>query len=316
MVDANEEEYLIQIQNSLIWKTHKTSNYETFIKFDSGKEREIFKLPYYPDRIVHWAIMQQIEFIFMEVFTDFTHAAIKGRGIHSAFHQVGKYMQDKEGTEFCLKLDVKKFFPSINHDILKELFRKKIKDKDLLWLLDEVIDSIDGDVGVPIGNYLSQYFANFYLAYFDHWLKEEMGVKYVVRYMDDICIFHHDKQFLHDLERSIGEYFRDNLKLAIKGNWQVFPSRVRGVDFVGFRHFGDYVLLRKSTYKKLRKKMTLIMVKCRNGGRLTYSEWCSINSYKGWVMWCNGYNLTQKYITPLQPYCDKYYKEVIKGERN
>ena len=313
MVNANENEYLNLLQKSLIDKTYKTSQYEIFIKNDTGKEREIYKLPYYPDRICHWAIMQQIEFIFMEVFTDFTHAAIRGRGIHSAFNQIGNYMHDKENSKYCLKIDVKKFFPNINHEILKNLLRKKIKDKDLLWLLDEIISSIGGDIGVPIGNYLSQYFANFYLTYFDHWLKEVKKVNFV-RYMDDICIFHNSKEFLGELRKEISAYLFDYLKLELKGNYQVFPSKVRGVDFVGFRHFGNYVLLRKSTYKKLRKKMSIIRIKCENGWRLTHSEWCSINSYRGWVMWCNGYNLTEKYITPLLPYCDKYYKEVIKGE--
>jgi hypothetical protein len=99
---------------------------------------------------------------------------------------LNKYLKDIEGTKYCLKIDIKKFFPNINHNILKKLLRRKIKDNDLLWLLDEIIDSIDGDIGVPIGNYLSQYFANFYLAYFDHWLKEEKKVRYVIRYMDDI----------------------------------------------------------------------------------------------------------------------------------
>lgn len=314
MVDANEDEYLIQLQNMLIWKEYKTSPYEVFTKFDSGKEREIYKLPYYPDRICHWAIMQQIEFIFMEVFTDFTHAAIKDRGIHSALSQIDEYMRDEENSEFCFKADVRKFFPNIDHQILKDLLRKKIKDEGLLWLLFEIIDSLE-DAGVPIGNYLSQYFANFYLAYFDHWLKEEKKVNFV-RYMDDICIFHSSKEFLHGLEAEIKKYLWDNLKLELKDNYQVFPSRVRGVDFVGYRHFGTYILLRKSTYKKLRKKMTMIRIKCENGEQMSYSDWCCINSYKGWVMWCNGYNLTEKYITPLQPYCDKYYKEVIKGEGN
>lgn len=311
MVDANEEEFLTQLQNLLIWKMYHTSEYEIFTKNDSGKEREIYKLPYFPDRITHWAIMQQLEPIFMEVFTDFTHAAIKNRGIHSALFQIDKYMQDEENSLYCLKIDVKKFFPNINHQILKDLLRKKIKDEDLLWLLDEIIDSLQRDTGIPIGNYLSQYFANFYLAYFDHWLKEVKHVNFV-RYMDDVCIFHNSKDFLNVLREEIAEYLWDNLKLELKGNYQVFPSRIRGVDFVGFRHFGDYILLRKSTYKNLRKKLTLIKMRCEKGEQLTYSEWCSINSYKGWVMWCNGHNLTKKYIIPLQPYCEKYYKEVIK----
>lgn len=314
MIDTNEDEYLIQLQNMLIWKTYKTSKYEIFIKNDTGKEREIYKLPYFPDRVCQWAVMLQIERIFLEVFTDFSCAAIPNKGIHYALKLLNKYMEDKQNTTYCLKLDIKKFFPNIDHNILKRLLRKKIKDNDVLWLLDEIIDSIEDGKGIPIGNYTSQYFANFYLSYFDHWLKEEMKVKYVIRYMDDIVILHESKKYLHNLRNEIENYLWTNLKLKVKGNWQVFPSRVRGIDFVGYRHFGDYILLRKSTAKKLKRKMRRILVKVKSGQQMSYSEWCSINSYKGWVIWCNGYNLTEKYIKPLKPYCEKFYKEVIKNE--
>lgn len=313
-VDNNPEEYLIQLQNMLIWKTYKTSEYDIFIKNDSGKEREIYKLPYFPDRVCQWAIMLQIESIFLETFTDFSCAAIPDKGTHYALKLLNKYMKDEEGTKCCLKLDIKKFFPNIDHDILKTLLRRKFKDKDLLWLLDEIIDSIEGDKGIPIGNYTSQYFANFYLTYFDHWLKEEMKVKYVIRYMDDIVILHHDKEYLHNLLKEIQDYLQDNLKLELKSNYQIFPSRVRGIDFVGYRHFGSYILLRKSTSKRLVRKMRDIEKKISSGGEFTYSDYCSINSYKGWLKWCNGYNLYNKWVKPLEAHQEKYYKEVIKSE--
>ena len=139
--------------------------------------------------------------------------------------------------------------------ILKNLLRKKFKDKRLLDLLFMIIDSYPGEKGIPIGSYLSQYLANFYLAYFDHWLKEKMGVKYVVRYMDDIVIFHYSNSYLHWLKRKMDEYLKDNLDLEIKKNWQVFPSEIRGIDFIGYRHFYGYKLLRKATCKKFKRKM-------------------------------------------------------------
>lgn len=96
----------------------------------------------------------------------------------------------------------------------------------------------------------------------------------------------------------------------------MFPTYVRGVDFVGYRIFENYILLRKSTAKNLKRKMRRILKKCESGGDLTYSEWCSINSYKGWIVHCNGFNLKKKYIDPLQPYAQKYYKERIKNEKS
>ena len=128
------------------------------------------------------------------------------------------------------------------------------------------------------------------------------------------------KKHLHKLKRKMDGYLYDNLKLEIKDNWQIFPTRIRGVDFVGYRHFGDYVLLRKSTAKRMKKKMVAIHKKVSNGGELTYSEWCSINSYSGWLKWGNCHNLHNKYIKPLKPYGEEFYiknikngKEVIKN---
>ena len=306
MVAKDPDFYLSKIQEMLINGTYETSKYETFIKNDKGKESEIYKLPFYPDRIIHWAIMLQIEPIFMKTFTTFTNASLKDRGIHRTLDQLDKMLLDKEGTKYCLKIDVEKFFPNINHDILKELLRKKFKDKLLLNLLDEIIDSIDGEKGVPIGNYLSQYFANFYLAYFDHWLKETKKCKYVLRYMDDIVILHGDKNFLHQLRKDISVYLDKNLNLKLKDNWQVYPVDSRGIDFVGYKTFRKYKLLRKSTYKRMKTKC----IKLEKKSLLSFSDFCSVNSYLGWIKWCNGHNLSKKYIIKL---LDKDYKD-LRGE--
>lgn len=310
MVDKNPEYYCKQIQEMLINKTFTTSEYDIFTIIDKGKEREIFKLPFYPDRIIQWAIMQQIEHLFLNNFIHQTYAALPNKGIHRALNQLDKYLKNREEVTYCLKIDVKKFFPNIDKETLKGLLRKKFKDKDLLWLLDDIIDS--ADEGVPIGNYLSQYFGNYYLSGFDHWLKETKHVKYFLRYMDDCVILHHDKDYLHQLKKEIDYYLQTNLKLKLKENWQVFPTFIRGVDFVGYRHFGDYILLRKSTAKNLKYKMRKLLKRCNKGIMMDYSEWCSINSYKGWLIYCNGHNLSKKYIEPLVPYANKYYKEMIK----
>jgi RNA-directed DNA polymerase len=221
---------IIKLHFYLISKRFKTSEYTKFTIFD-GKERTIYSLPYYPDRIVHHAIMNVLEPIFNSVFISKSYSCIKGRGIHGAANGVKKALNDVENTKYCLKLDITKFYPSINHDILKSLLRRKIKDNDMLWLLDEIIDSIEG---VPIGNYNSQYFANFYLTYFDHWLKEVKQVKYYFRYADDMVILSNDKKYLHKLLYDIKEYLTVNLKLTVKSNYQIFPVKSRGIDFVGY----------------------------------------------------------------------------------
>ena len=311
MVDSDPEYYLGQIQEMLKSGSYEVSEYAVSMINDKGKERELMKLPYYPDRIIQWAIMLQIEHIFMEVFCSHTCASIYGRGIKEASRLTEKYMKNKFESRYCLKIDISKFYPNINHRILKKLLMKKIKDKKVLELLFKIIDSYPGEKGVPIGSYLSQYLANFYLSYFDHWLKEQMGVKYVVRYMDDIVIFHWSGQYLHWLLQQMENYLMTNLDLQIKPNHQVFPTAIRGVDFVGYRFFFGYKLLRKKTCKKLKKKMLQIKAKQDAGKLLNYREWCSGNSYIGWLMWCDSWRLYEKYIEPIIPSLLRYYKDVI-----
>lgn len=276
----NTEKNLYQLQNMLIDKTYQTSKYTVFKVFEP-KEREVYRLPYFPDRIAHYAIMNILEEMFVSVFTKDTYSCIKGRGIHAALRAVKAALKDVESTKYCLKFDIRKFYPSVDHDVLKMLLRKKIKDKELLWLLDEIIDSAPG---LPIGNYLSQYLANFYMAYFDHWLKEVKMVKYYFRYADDVVILSNDKVQLHQLFADCNVYLRENLKLNIKDNYQVFPVGSRGIDFVGYKCFHTHTLLRKSIKKRFARAVKNNKPKS------------SIASYLGWAKHANCKNLLTKLI--------------------
>lgn len=318
MVDKDPEKYLKEIQDSLINKTFHTSNYEIFERKEGRKVRLIYKLPYYPDRIVQWAILRVIEPTLIRTLTNDTYSAIPGRGTHLALKRLRKALAtDEKGTRYCLKLDMKKYYQSIPHDKLKAAYARKFKDKDMLWAINEIIDSTEGEVGVPIGNYLSQYSGNIYLSPLDHWLKEVKHIKYSWRYMDDIVILHESKEYLHKLFYEIQDFVTEKLGLTIKDTWQVFPTNVRGIDFLGYRVFKDYVLLRKSTAKNIKRKMRNISKKLAHGGRITYSEWCSFNSYKGWLKYCDSYRLYQKYMTPLEKPMREYYLENVKkgGQR-
>lgn len=299
MVDSDEEFYLGQIHDMLKNETYEVSPYKTSIINDKGKDRKLYKLPYFPDRIIQWAILLQIEPIFMEVFSSFSCASIKRRGIHKASKLLDRYMGNREETAYCYKIDVRKFYDNINHQILKNLLRRKIKDEILLGLLDKIIDSISGNKGVPIGSYLSQFLANFYLSYFDHWLKEEKHLKYVIRYMDDVVILHRSKEFLHNLRKEVAAYLKNKLDVSIKTNWQVFPTAIRGIDFVGYRHFYDFKLLRKSTSLNFKRKMRKIRKICESGKLMSHSDYCSVRSYGGWLDWGDCFRLADKYIAPL-----------------
>lgn len=318
-VDKNPDFYFKKIREMLINKTYtiKPEDYTMFTKLDKGKLREIYKLDYFPHRIIQHCVLNVTEGIFLSTLISNTFSSIPERGIHLALEKMGNdIVRFPDETDYCLKMDIKKFYPNINQQICSNMFRKKFKDKDLLWLLDVFIYSMDGEKGLAIGSLFSQWGGNFYLTYFDHWLKEIKGVEFYYRYCDDLVILHHNKKFLHTLKREIDGYLSINLDLEIKGNWQVFPTRVRGVDFVGYRHFGDYILLRKTTSKNMIRKMKRVLQKCESGKEMSYTEWCSVNSYKGWIIWCNGHNLYQKYIKPLESYCEDYYKRnIAKKER-
>lgn len=278
--DKNRVKNIEVLHEELKNKTYKTSTYTTF-KIYEPKERIIYRLPYYPDRITHHAIMNVLEPIFKDMFISNTYSCIKGKGILAAAKAVRKALKDEENTKYCLKLDIKKFYPSINHDILKTQLTKKFKDRDLLWLLNGIIDSADG---VPIGNYLSQYLANFYLNGLDHWIKEVKLVKYYFRYADDMVFLSSDKQYLHQLLADIKEYLSSNLNLELKDNYQLYPVEARSIDFVGYRFYHTHTLLRKRIKKRFARMLK------RNPKR------SSISSYNGWVKHCDGKHLMKKLL--------------------
>ena len=278
--DKNRESNILQLHSALKNKTFTTSKCSNF-KIKDPKERLISSLPYYPDRIVHHAIMNVLEPIFVSTFTSNTFGGLKGRGIHGAARSIRKALKDKDNTLYCLKLDVKQYYPSIDHNVLKTIIRKKIKDKDVLWLLDDIIDSAPG---LPLGNYSSQYFANIYFNYFDHWIKEIKRVKYYFRYVDDVVILSSSKEYLHILFKEINEYFQTELLLTIKGNYQIFPVEARGIDFVGYVFYHSHVLLRKSIKQSFAR-----MVKNNFNTK-------SLASYQGWIKHCDGKHLIKKLI--------------------
>lgn len=282
MVDANPQMYFLEIHLMLKDKTFHNAPYQKMVKNEHGKIREIYKLPYFPDRIIHHCIMNVVEDIWVKSLIKDTWASIKGRGVHRGVKQIKKALQDIDNSQYCLKMDIKKFYYSIDNAVLKTVIRKKIKDPNLLWLLDEIINSAKG---VPIGNYLSQYFGNIYLSSYDHWIKNDQRRKHYFRYCDDMVVLGRTKEELHRLLEESRIYLRENLALEIKSNWQVFPIDARGIDFLGYRFFHNYTLIRKSIVSRFKKKIRQ---------RLS-SE--ALASYKGWFMWGNTHNLTTKYLT-------------------
>lgn len=283
--DKNRKEENIKLSNGLKNHTYKTSSYFKFHIFEP-KKRIIFRLPYYPDRITHHAIMNIMEPIWVNNFIRDTYSCIKTRGIHDLNKRLSKILRKHpEATKYCLKLDIRKFYPSINHDILLILIRHIIKDNELIFLFREIIESADG---VPIGNYLSQFFANYYLSNFDHWIKENVKVKYYFRYADDIVIFNSDKQFLHNLLIAIKFYIK-SIKLDIKPNYQIINVEKEGIDFVGYKFYHTHVLIRKSIKMKIKRIIHLYKTKRLSKDKLKRK----LISYFGWLKYCNSKHFLQ-----------------------
>lgn len=254
----NLEGNLIELQNELIHKTFENGRYREF-KIYEPKERVIMALPF-KDRIVHHALCNAIEPIFENRFIYDSYACRQGKGTHAAADRTTSFLRkvsNKWDSIYCLKADIKKYFYSIDHTILKSLIRKRIVCKDTLWLIDKIIDSTAdpnelNPVGIPIGNLTSQLFANIYLNELDYFLKHELKEKYYIRYMDDFIILHNNKKHLWHLLDEIRGFLDSKLNLKLNGKTSVFPIN-HGIDFVGYRIWSTHRLLRKSSIKRIKR---------------------------------------------------------------
>jgi hypothetical protein len=283
----------VEIQHLLLSKKYTPSPYDIKVIQDGAtkKTRTIHKPAYYPDQIIHWALMLQLQSVIMRGMYEYSCGSIPGRGTSYGQKVLRKWLDtDYKGTKYCLKMDIKKFYPSIDNHVLKAMFRRKIKDGDCLWLIDSVIDSVKG---LPIGNYTSQWFSNFFLQGLDHYIKEKLGVKYYVRYVDDLVLLGSNKKKLHLARKMISEYL-NSIDLQLKGNWQVSKVNDRDIDFLGFRFFRDKTILRKRNALRIRRRIRKIGKK----KELSLKDACAVISYWGWIKRSNSFNFYNKYVKP------------------
>ena len=274
-----------KIQKLLTDKSYKVSEYREKIIYEP-KQRTIYMLPFSPDRIIQHALMNVLEPIWDNLFIFHSYACRKRKGIHAGSRITMKFVKR---NKYCLKMDISKFYPSVDHEILYNIILKKIKDKKALWLIKEIINSFNASTNVPIGNYTSQWFGNLYLNELDMFLKHKHKVKDYIRYCDDFCLFSNDKKLLNGLIGEITLFLQEKLKLKLS-KCDLFPV-VRGVDFLGYRHFPNYILLRKKTAKRIKKRLAQLPILLDKG--FVTSEYCKsyLASIKGWLKWGNTYNL-------------------------
>lgn len=292
----NKEYYIDELHHMLVSRQFHTSKYTVFKKNDNGKDRIIYKLPFYPDRIVHWAVLLQIGPVLLSKFINQSYSSIPGKGPLCCMMQVCKDLRKyPDETFYCLKMDIRKFYPSINHEILKDMYLKIFKDADLLHIIFDVIDSVDESEGIPIGNYLSQFSGNLYLTGFDHWIKEEKHVRFYYRYMDDMVFLSDSKDKLRDLFDDAKTYLNDKLKLTLKPNHRIFPVD-DGLDYVGYVIYHDHVLTRKRIANGYKKCVN----RCMNQRVVTQHDLSQYYAYKGFIQHANSFNLYKQYGCDLE----------------
>ena len=274
----------------------------------SGKERVIGVVSYFPDGIIHRLIVHAAKEVFMRGMYAHSCASIPGRGNAHAIKYVKKKLQNVRRTKYCAKLDIKKYYPSINHDDMMRMLERKIKDKRFLELIRSIITS-DGD-GLTIGFYLNQWLANVYLEDLDHMITSCDGVYGYARNMDDMIILGPNKKKLHKAVRKIEDHLKTK-GLKLKENWQVFKVDSRGIDFVGYRFFHGYTKLRKRNFLKLTRQARKIEKAFAAGREVTAKQAAGMISRIAQLEHCSGATIRENYLSNINI---KRLKSIIRKE--
>ena len=266
----------------------------------SGKKRLII-VPTVKEMLVHHAVINVLSPILEKSMYNHSYASIPGRGLHSGMQTTRKWIyNDHTNTKYCLKLDIRKFFDSIDQDILLERLGKKIRDKKYFTYLEKIIRTTD--TGIPLGFTTSQWFANFLLTELDHKIKEEYGVKYYIRFMDDMVLFGKNKRDLHNTRNRIANYLTEELHLQLKDNWQLFfmdsvkskKKTGRFLDFLGFKFYRNHVGLRRRLALRTQRKAKAIYKK----GRANIHDARQMIVYAGIAKYSDSYDWYMSHVAP------------------
>lgn len=271
---------------------HKNKKPKTVI--EGKKERKII-VPSYKEQILHHMLVNTMQPMIMKGMYEHCHGSIPGRGPAEAKRQIRSWIDnDPRNVKYFLKMDIRQFFASIDHEMLKAYIRKRIHDEKFLKILFEAIDSTEQ--GLPLGFHTSHWLANWYLQGLDHYIKQDLKAVHYVRYMDDMVIFGSSKKELHRICKCVDEYLKE-LKLELKGNWQVARfdrgGKYRFLDFMGFRFYRNRTTLRKGimvrmTRRAKRFKKNPTIYSCRR-----------MMSALGWIKQTDSYDM---YLDRIKPY--------------
>jgi retron-type reverse transcriptase len=291
--NVNLEHELIGLRRELLEKSYQPGDYRTFQIYEP-KLRMISAAPY-RDRVVHHALCNVIAPLFERTFIFDSYANRVGKGTHRA---ILRYQEFCCKNVYALKCDVKKYFPSIDHEILKAEIRRTIACPHTLWLIDRIIDGsnaqeevvqyfpgddlftpFDRRRGLPIGNLTSQFFANVYLNRFDHFVKETLRCKFYLRYVDDSVVLGKDKQYLWEMKREIENYL-EHFRLRLHEHKCQIRRTEQGVTILGFRVFPEFRLLKRENVVRTRRRLRRLQMKYAHG-ELSRDE--VTRSVHGWL---------------------------------
>jgi retron-type reverse transcriptase len=298
--ESNLENNLKQLKNELETCTYSPAPLTTFIIRDPKTRR--ISASHFRDRVVHHALCNIIEPILSNDFIYDSFANQKGKGTHSAILRFEKFMrkvrynvsQEGDANSFVLKADIKHYFDTIDHSILLQIIEWKVSDKRVMRLIRTVLDNHrtkTAGCGMPLGNLTSQFFANVYLNELDKYVKYELRVKYYIRYVDDFVIIHRDRMVLVNLMKDIDSFLKYNLKIELHPDKTRIIPLDNGITLLRFRLFNSYRLLKKSSTRRIWKRLEKFKLKYKRN-EITIDE--IRRSLDGWIAYAkfaNTYNL-------------------------
>jgi retron-type reverse transcriptase len=295
---------LLKLQEELKSLTYKPRPLKTFILRDP-KIRKISKSDF-RDRIIHHALCNIIEPIFDKMFIYDSCANRKGKGNLRAIERFYSFIRkvsrngkingrfnDNQVKGYCLRADIRHYFQEVNHEILVKTIRRKIQDEKVIWLIEQILANHSvKDKGMPLGNLTSQFFANVYLNELDYFVKHKLKARYFIRYVDDFIILHSSKSWLEVWKKQINDFLNKELKIELHKEKTKIITLSRGIDFVGFRNFYYFRLLKKRNIRKMLSKI----YKYKNG-EIQHNK--LIESFQGWqayAKWANTYKLRNRLL--------------------
>ena len=286
------EDELLNLEKELRSGTYKHGKYHTFQIYEP-KERTIMASEY-RDRVVHqWYVENFIKPYFVPQFIDTTYSCIEGRGMHKASKDVQIAMRrarDKWNRYYILKMDVTKYFKNIDKRVLWDILKRKIKDRKLLWLTREILLSTEGMLGLPLGNYTSQMFANIYLNELDQFIKHKLKCKYYFRYMDDMIILTQNKEMAQYCLKNITNFLESNLRLTLNSKTKIFKD-IQGVNFCGYKINERRMKIRNTSKTRMKRKLKKYTELLKEN-KITLPEiQRSIAGWLGYVKHADSYNL-------------------------